>query len=87
MEKRKISEEEKQDKKLSQLITEYNESYNRILGYRHMKIYINIFTQTSCSQKYIHRLMKVLKIKARSGLNKLRGKSHRNFEVKWQNQK
>ena len=50
---------------LAQLIYEYNESYNGILGYRRMTLYINILNQTNYSEKYIHRLMKVIGIHAR----------------------
>ena len=50
---------------LAQLIYEYNEAYNGILGYRRMTLYINILNQTNYSEKYIHRLMKVIGIRAR----------------------
>ena len=62
---REIPKKELQDNELAQIITEYNESYNGILGYRRMTLYINHFNQTSYSPKYIHRLMKALRIKAR----------------------
>ena len=47
------------------MILEYNESFDGILGYRRMTMYINHFNQTNYSEKYIHRLMKELHIKAR----------------------
>lgn len=89
---------ERQDNELAQLITEYNESYNGILGYRRMRLYINILNQTTYSEKYIHRLMKVLRIRARirrkhSNYVKTKPEQvgenilHRNFDAQWKNQK
>ena len=57
--------EELRDEELSSLILEYHETYNGILGYRRMTMYINYFNHTNYSWKYIRRLMKKLKIKAR----------------------
>lgn len=95
---RVIPEKEKQDNELAQIITEYNESYQGILGYRRMRMYINILNQTSYSIKYIHRLMQVLHIKARirqKHSNYIKSKPeqvgenilHREFIAKWKNQK
>ena len=83
---------------LAQLIYEYNESYKGILGYRRMTMYINILNQTSYSEKYIHRLMKVIGIHARirrKKSNYIKSKPeqvgenilHRKFKAQWQNQK
>lgn len=83
---------------LSQLIYEYNESYNGILGYRRMTLYINILNQTSYSEKYIHRLMKLIGIHARirqkkSTYVKVKPEQvgqnilHREFKALWANQK
>ena len=63
-----------------------------------MTLYINHFNQTSYSQKYIHRLMKALRIKARirqKHSNYVRSKPeqvgenilNRNFKADWKNQK
>ena len=83
---------------LAQLIYEYNEAYNGILGYRRMTLYINILNQTNYSEKYIHRLMKVIGIRARirrkkSNYIKSRPEQvgqnilHREFKALWANQK
>lgn len=93
-----IPKKEKQDNELSQIISEYNESYKGILGYRRMRMYINILNQTRYSVKYIHRLMQVLRIKAkirRKHSNYIKFKPeqigenilHRDFKAKWKNQK
>lgn len=95
---RVIPEKEKQDNELAQIITEYNESYQGILGYRRMRMFINILNQTNYSIKYIHRLMQVLHIKARIRQkhgNYIKSKPeqvgenilHREFIAKWKNQK
>ena len=91
-------EKEQRDEMLAQLIYEYNESYKGILGYRRMIMYINILNQTSYSEKYIHRLMKVIGIHARirrKKSNYIKSKPeqvgenilHRKFKAQWQNQK
>lgn len=77
---------------------EYDESYKGILGYRRMRLYINILNQKNYSEKYIHRLMKELKIKARirrKHSNYIKSKPeqigenilHRKFDSQWKNQK
>lgn len=58
-------EKEKQDELLCSLISEYHVTYDGILGYRRMTMFINRFNQTSYSEGYIHRLMSFLGIKAR----------------------
>ena len=89
---------EQRDEMLAQLIYEYNESYKGILGYRRMTMYINILNNTSYSEKYIHRLMKVIGIHARirrKKSNYIKSKPeqvgenilHRKFKAQWQNQK
>lgn len=91
-------EKEQRDEMLAQLIYEYNESYKGILGYRRMTMYINILNNTSYSEKYIHRLMKVIGIHARirrKKSNYIKSKPeqvgenilHRKFKAQWQNQK
>ncbi len=44
---REIPAKEKQDEELASIISEYNESYEGILGYRRMREYINHFNQTN----------------------------------------
>lgn len=56
---------EKQDEILCSLIREYHATFDGILGYRRMTMFINKLNQTSYSTGYIHRLMKFLGIKAR----------------------
>lgn len=48
--------------KLAELIKEYDERFNHILGYRRMTSWINHFNHTNYSQKRIHRIMKKLGI-------------------------
>lgn len=80
--------EELRDEELSSLI----------LGYRRMTVYINYFNHTNYSWKYIRRLMKKLKIKARirqkkSNYKKVKPKQigenvlGRDFVAEHQNQK
>ena len=95
---RVIPQKEQQDLMLAQLIYEYNEAYNGILGYRRMTLYINILNQTNYSEKYIHRLMKVIGIRARIRRKKTnyikskpeqigQNKLNREFKAQWANQK
>lgn len=53
---REIPEKEKRDEELAAIISEYNEAYEGILGYRRMREYINHFNQTNYSKNYIHEL-------------------------------
>ena len=93
-----IPEKEKQDNELANIIIEFNEMYNGILGYRRMTLYINHFNQTTYCQKYIHRLMSEIHIKARirrKKSNYVKTKPEqvgenilsRNFEASYPNQK
>ena len=95
---RAIPKKEIQDNELANIIIEYNETYNGILGYRRMTMYINHFNQSKYSIKYIHRLMKVIHVHARirrkhSNYVKVKPEQvgenilNRNFEALWQNQK
>jgi len=56
---------EAQDKLLCGLIDEYHTTFDGILGYRRMTLFINRLNQTTFSEKYIHRLMKQMRISAR----------------------
>ena len=59
---RKVPEQELENIKLAQLIKEYDERFNHILGYRRMTSWINHFNHTSYSTKRVHRIMKKLGI-------------------------
>ncbi len=56
---------EKQDELLCNLINEYNATFDGILGYRRMTLFINRLNQQTYSEGYIHRLMRYLGIKSR----------------------
>lgn len=58
-------EKEKQDELLCSLINEYHSTFDGILGYRRMTMFINRLNHKSFSQGYIHRLMNVLGLTAR----------------------
>jgi len=58
-------EKEKQDELLCSLINEYHTTFDGILGYRRMTMFINKLNHKSFSERYIHRLMNVLDITAR----------------------
>lgn len=59
---RKIPEQELENRKLAELIKEYDERFNHILGYRRMTLWINHFNHTNYRQKRVHRIMKKLGI-------------------------
>ena len=61
---REIPECELENVQLAELIKEYNERFNHILGYRRMASWINHFNHTNYSRKRIHRIMKKLGIHA-----------------------
>ena len=95
---RLIPKKERQDELLAQLIYEYNELFDGILGYRRMTLFINKLNEMSFSEKYIHRLMKIIRIRARIRRKKTNyiksvpeqvGNNvlHRNFKALWSNQK
>ncbi len=58
-------EKEKQDELLCSLINEYHLTFDGILGYRRMTIFINKLNHKSFSEGYIHRLMNISGITAR----------------------
>ena len=62
---REIPEKEYKDQELCELIIEYDSTYNHILGYRRMTLYINRLNKTNYSWKYIRRLMMILGIKSK----------------------
>lgn len=59
---RDIPENEQENIKLAQIIKEYNERFNHILGYRRMTSWINYFNHTNYSKNRVHRIMNKLKI-------------------------
>lgn len=89
---------EVQDELVASLICEYNESSNGVLGYRRMRMNINRFNHKNYSLNYIHRIMKLLKIKSRirrKKCNRIKSKPEqlgqnileRNFQSAYPNQK
>ena len=61
---REIPEYELENVRLAELIKEYDERFNHILGYRRMTSWINHFNHTNYSRKRVHRIMKKLDIHA-----------------------
>ena len=59
---RDIPEAEQENILISQLVREYDDRFNHILGYRRMTLYINRLNNKHYSKKRIHRIMKVLDI-------------------------
>ena len=95
---RNIPNKELQDTTLATLIAEYQATYDGILGYRRMTMFINRLNQTSYSVKYIHRLMKLTHMQARIRKQKANYKKSkpeqvgqnilsREFGALWPNQK
>ena len=60
--RREIPEQEAENIKLAELIKEYDERFNHILGYRRMTSWINHFNHTNYKSKRVHRIMKKLGI-------------------------
>ena len=59
---REIPKQEQENIELAELIKEYDERFNHILGYRRMTSWINHFNHTNYSKKRVHRFMKKLGI-------------------------
>ena len=59
---REIPIQEQENIELTNLIKEYDERFNHILGYRRMTAWINHFNHTNYSKKRVHRIMKKLNI-------------------------
>ena len=59
---RAIPEAEQENILLAQLIREYDDRFNHILGYRRMVLYINRLNNKHYSKNRIHRIMKVINI-------------------------
>ena len=59
---RDMPEMEQENNLIAQLIREYDERFNHILGYRRMTLYINRFNNKHYSKNRIHRIMKIINI-------------------------
>lgn len=59
---REVPGDELENIKLAELIKEYDERFNHILGYRRMASWINHFNHTKYSKNRVHRIMKKLGI-------------------------
>lgn len=59
---RKVPEAEQENIILAQLIREYDDRFNHILGYRRMTLYIKHLSNKHYSKNHVHRIMKVLNI-------------------------
>ena len=59
---REISVQESENIQIADLIREYDERFNHILGYRRMTSWINHFNHTNYKQKRIHKIMKKIGI-------------------------
>ena len=59
---RDIPETEQENEQIAQLIREYDDRFNHILGYRRMTLYINRLNSKHYSRNRIHRIMKVTNI-------------------------
>lgn len=59
---REVPDDELENIKLAELIKEYDERFNHILGYRRMTSWINHFNHTKYSKNRVHRIMKKLGI-------------------------
>ncbi|SFQ52630.1 Transposase InsO and inactivated derivatives [Lachnospiraceae bacterium XBB1006] len=60
--RRDVPQQEQENIELANLIREYDERFNHILGYRRMTVWINHFNHTNYSKKRVHRIMKKLNI-------------------------
>ena len=59
---REIPEAEQENDLLAQLIREYDDRFNHILGYRRMTLFINRLNNKHYSKNRVHRVMKVINI-------------------------
>lgn len=59
---REVPESERENILLAQLIREYDDRFNHILGYRRMTLYINRLSSKHYSKNYVHRVMMALDI-------------------------
>lgn len=75
--KREVPAAEQENVLIAQLIEEYEERFNHILGYRRMALWINYLNNKRYSVNRIHRIMKKLSIKS-----VIRKKKTKYFNVK-----
>jgi transposase InsO family protein len=75
-------QKETNDEQLCALIQEYHATFDGILGYRRMSMFINRLNQQSYSEGYIHRLMMHLGISARIRRKKVNRKRSKPDYVK-----
>ncbi len=61
---REVHEQELENIELAELIKEYDERFNHILGYRRMTSWINHLNHTHYGKKRVHRIMQKLDIHA-----------------------
>lgn len=61
---RTMPQAEKENLLLAELIQEYDEQYNHILGYRRMTIWINRLNGTCYSRNRIHRIMQATGVRS-----------------------
>lgn len=61
---RKETKEELENHELAQLIKDYDEMFNHILGYRRMTIWINRLNHKNYNRKRVRRMMQLLGIKS-----------------------
>ena len=59
---REVPEAERENVLLAQLIQEYDDRFNHILGYRRMALYINRLNNKHYSKNRVHRVMTVINI-------------------------
>ena len=59
---REVPEAEKENETIAQLIREYDDRFNHILGYRRMTAWINRLNSTNYSRNRVHRIMKEINI-------------------------
>jgi len=70
---RKVPASENENYEIAQLVQEYDERLNHILGYRRMTLFINHYNGTTYNRKRIRRIMKALKIQS---VIRKKGKRH-----------
>lgn len=75
--KREVPAAEQENVLIAQLVEEYDERFNHILGYRRMALWINHLNNKRYSVNRIHRIMKKLSIKS-----VIRKKKTKYFNVK-----
>ncbi len=61
---REVPEKEAHDEELARIVFAYHETFDRILGYRRMTIFVNKLNQTNYNPKRIRRLMRYLGIRS-----------------------